>query len=142
MLHQSTQYNGSPPPTSPAIPQPTRPRRGRYSASAQRAAVQRAFVAADLVLGKAPSIKQAAQLCVVSDRYVSAATRIAYQQPHLRSSVESGLEPLLAKRKQRSITERLIRLMAKATEAQRVEFVRAYGVDRVVNLAIAAERAA
>jgi hypothetical protein len=120
----------------PANLPPTR--RGR---PANPSTIKRAFGAADLALGHKPSIRQAAMLYAVPESYVSAAKRIAYEQPHLRSSVESGLEPLLAKRKRGSVVERLAKLMAAASHQERVAFVRWYGRDAMLDLIIAVEAA-
>jgi hypothetical protein len=82
-----------------ASPPNGRPLKGRYLAHSHRTKIRRAFEAADLVLGRAqltnPTIRQAALLNGVSVPYVAAAKRIAFEQPHLRSSVESGQQRLL-----------------------------------------------
>src|SRR5262249_13737029 len=75
----------------------SRPLSGRYLAHAELSAVKRAFLAADLALGRAHLVRPTLGLCALAARvsvpYAAAARRVAYERPDLRSAVECGLLP-------------------------------------------------
>jgi hypothetical protein len=114
---------------------PTR-RSGRWFAHNGLSKVRRAFLAADLAAGKVelaePTLRQAALIAGVSVPYVVAARRVAFSQPHLRSSVEYGQRPLLETgRMHRPRCEQMAELWAAATPQERVAFIKQIGCDAV-----------
>jgi hypothetical protein len=100
---------------------------------------ERAFIAADLRIGKLqlirPTAKQAAAIARVCVPYVAAAERVAYQQPHTRAAFELGIEPLI---KRKNVVDRMASLWATMSEAQRIAFVKAVGPDATFDVAVAA----
>ena len=113
---------------------------GQFIAHGRLSPKRRAFVAADIALGKARleklTLTQAARLVGVSVVYARAARKVTYCRPDLRSGCETGLNPFPLSR---SRPERLAQLWAKATAAERIQFAREVGPDALLNTAAEAE---
>jgi hypothetical protein len=103
---------------------------GRNVAHARRCALERAFLAADLHLGRislvTPTIKQAATMLMVSQAYVTAAKAIAYDEK-ARNAVISGRVPLLVAAWSESLSDHYLR----ASPAERVNLTQTAGVDHL-----------
>jgi hypothetical protein len=99
---------------------------------------QRAFLAVDLIDGKAvlvnPKPHQVACLCNVNTGYVYAARRVAHSP--LRTDTESGRLPLqVASHHCRpSVAEQLLRLWAACSTDEQVRFCREAGVEAVFGI--------
>jgi SpoU rRNA methylase family enzyme len=102
---------------------------GRNIAHSKRSAVERAFVAADLHLGRyvliKPTLAQAAKLLRVNAAYVAAAKAIAHDQA-ARNAVISGRVPLVVASWSETLADRYMR----ASPAERVALRKAAGVDQ------------
>jgi hypothetical protein len=128
---------GAPPDASPP-----RPLAGRYLAHNHLSKTRRAFLGADVLIGRAQPTKltkkQVAGLVGVSVPYLVAAQRVAHSRPDLRSSCESGLVPLLTAVSRPGRAERMASQFTKMTADEQRLFARLAGVDAVFNAAVEA----
>ena len=103
---------------------------GRNVAHGRRTAVERAFLAADLHLGRVnlvkPTVKQVAAMLTVSQAYVAAAKAVAHDERG-RDAVLAGRVPLLVASWSESLAERYLR----ASPAERVNLTQTAGVDAI-----------
>ena len=113
---------------------------GRFLAHNRLSKRRKAFLAADITLGKVRpemlTLNQAAQLARVSVVYVRAARKIAYCRPDLRSCCEAGHNPFPLRC---SRPEAAVRLWTKMPPNERVEFAREVGPDALLDVAAKAE---
>jgi hypothetical protein len=125
-------------PASPAVPvaikAPPRQVSGRNLAHGKRTPVERAFLAADIAAGRVVVVnltaRQVATMLKTNQVYVDAARRLSHAE---RSAVLDGLRPLIIKPAKRS---------APSDAEILVGIVACHGVDRTLEMIVAAEVAA